>query len=92
MLDYLAPLDRIAEAVADHRAYLDEGYRSGMLLASGPRVPKDGGVLIAKAADAAALEKFFASDPFKAKGLAVYRFIEFEPVKRHPDLAGFFAD
>lgn len=89
-LTYLAPLDKVAEGVVEHRAHLDLGYQRGWLLASGPQNPKVGGVVIARAPERADLEAFIAQDPFVINKIASYRFIEFEPVKRHPEMAGFF--
>lgn len=90
-LRYLVPLERVAEVVGAHREFLDGGYRRGWFLASGPRVPKTGGIVIARAPGEAELRALLADDPFVREGIAEYHFLEFEPVKRHPEFAGFFA-
>ena len=79
---YRIPVEQIGEVVAEHRAYLKEGYERGWLLFSGPKVPKTGGVVVARAPSLQELELFFSADPYQVKGIADYRFIEFEPLLR----------
>ena len=83
---YTAPLEQIEAAVAEHRRFLQSGYQRGWLLCSGPQVPRQGGVIVARAPSLADIQRFFADDPFQKKGLATYRFIEFEPLTRQPFL------
>ncbi len=86
-ITYRVSLARIEETVAAHRAHLQTGYDQGLLLASGPQVPRSGGILIARAPTREALESFIARDPYRVQDLADYRLIEFQPVKRQ-DWAG----
>jgi uncharacterized damage-inducible protein DinB/uncharacterized protein YciI len=79
---YLAALDKIDEKLAAHRAHLETGFRSGMLLASGPQVPRTGGMILARAKDKAEIDAFLARDPFARAGISRYRVVEFEPVKQ----------
>jgi len=37
--------------------------------------------VVARGESLAEIEQFFAGDPYQKKGLAAYRFIEFNPVK-----------
>jgi uncharacterized protein YciI len=85
-ITYTAPLERIAEVVGAHREHLQIGYDRGMLLCSGPQVPRTGGILIARAETKEALLEFCAIDPYRVEGVAEYRVIEFEPVKSQPFL------
>jgi uncharacterized protein YciI len=86
-LTYTAPIERIDELVTEHRAWLDRKYQQGVLLASGPKVPRVGGILLARAADRAALDEVLAEDPFQRAGVATYDVVEFEPVKTSAELA-----
>ncbi len=79
-LQYTKPIAEVAEITPEHRAYLKINYDAGILLFSGPRVPRIGGVLFAKAEDASIIEKMIAADPFKTKGIAEYEIIEIAPV------------
>jgi uncharacterized protein YciI len=76
-VSYVRPLEEIDAQLAAHRAYLDRFYASGVLLSSGPRVPRTGGVILARFADRAAAESFVAGDPFTQAGVARYEVIEF---------------
>jgi uncharacterized protein YciI len=78
---YKAPIDKIEEVLEKHREFLDEGYKKGMLLMSGPQVPRIGGIVIARAESMEALAEYFSNDPYLSEGLAHYQYIEFNPVK-----------
>jgi uncharacterized protein YciI len=83
-IQYQVPAGQLAETVAEHRAFLQTGYDRGWLLLSGPQNPRVGGMVVARAPSLEELQAFFAADPYKKKGLAAYRFVEFDPVKRQP--------
>ncbi|KEF35528.1 MULTISPECIES: YciI family protein [Deinococcus] len=79
---YLKGGDDLAAVTPRHRAWLDEHYRSGLLLVSGRKVDGTGGVLLAQAASREQLEEVFRDDPFVREGCAEYRYTPFTPVKR----------
>jgi len=76
---YAVPMDRILESRTEHREYLKTGYQRKWLLFSGAQSCKKGGVVIARAPSLEELQAFFKEDPYWVKGLATYRFLEFEP-------------
>ena len=78
---YKVPFEKISEIVPEHRTYLNEGYENGMLLMSGPKNPKTGGILIARAKDISEIENFLDKDPFHIHDVVEYRITEFTPVK-----------
>ncbi|MFL5814915.1 MAG: YciI family protein [Bdellovibrionia bacterium] len=82
LIRYLKSLSEIEKVVDSHRAFLDRYYQSGHLIASGPQVPRSGGVILAKASSREELVKIFSEDPFVNQGLAEYQYIEFVPVKK----------
>lgn len=86
-ITYTAPPLRMAELVSAHRAFLQQGYDSGLLLLSGPQHSRQGGVVLARAADEAMLRAFFAQDPYVLAGAADYRYVGFDPVKHQPFLS-----
>lgn len=81
---YTAPIEEIEKTTLEHRAFLRGGYDKNMILLSGPKVPRNGGIIIARAESTEKAESFFKEDPYRKKGLAQYRFIEFKPVN-HQD-------
>ncbi len=80
-IKYKVPFDKISEIVESHRAYLSKGYDSGLLLLSGPKESKTGGLVIAKSKTKDELIDFFKNDPYFLNDFAEYSFIEFLPVK-----------
>lgn len=81
VLTYTAPLARIDELLEAHRAWLAEQEDAGRLLASGPLLPRTGGVLLAAGGSRAEVETALASDPFHLAGVATYEVVEFTPTR-----------
>jgi uncharacterized protein YciI len=48
ILTYIKPLDEIDAAIPAHVEWLKKGYAEGIFLASGRRIPRNGGVILAK--------------------------------------------
>jgi uncharacterized protein YciI len=88
---YSVPFEQLGDNIADHRAFLQNGYDRGFLLCSGPQNPKTGGAIIARAASMEEIKEFMAGDPYQKRGLAKYQFIEFEPVKSLSFMADWIA-
>lgn len=90
ILRYLKPMDEVEARTAEHRAWLDPHVRSGLLIATGPMVPRTGGVLPARGGGTReALVALLRDDPFQVHGVAEYEVIEFAPGKYHPAMAEF---
>jgi uncharacterized protein YciI len=74
-LTYKVPLEK-AEAASDaHMAWVKEGYEKGVFLASGRKVPRTGGVILARG-ERTAIEAFCATDPFVTEDIADYEITE----------------
>src|SRR5438477_6592097 len=78
-IHYTATLEKLNEVTPEHRAYLKTKYDEGILLFSGPRVPRTGGILFARAEDISTIYTMIAHDPFKLKEIADYEVIEIAP-------------
>ncbi|MER6361759.1 YciI family protein [Kitasatospora sp. NPDC001527] len=76
-LTYTAPLDRIEALLPAHVEWLGRHYEAGTFLASGRKVPRDGGVILAVGEDRTAVEALVRTDPFVVEGLTEYRVTEF---------------
>jgi uncharacterized protein YciI len=83
-INYLVPIEQLADIVPVHRAFLQTGYDQGILLLSGPREPRTGGIVIARAETQADLESFFRQDPYAIQKVATHSLIEFNPVLFQP--------
>ena len=91
-LTYKVPTTVIDEQIASHMAYLEKYYASGHFLASGRKEPRDGGIIMAVAANRKKVEEIINEDPFKQKGLADYRIIEFKATKNVKAYSAFVGD
>ncbi|WP_027483698.1 YciI family protein [Deinococcus pimensis] len=82
LLTYRAPLADIDAALPAHRAFLDEAYADGVFLLSGPRAPRTGGVILARARSEHELRVRLTRDPFARANLATYDLVAFTPTRR----------
>lgn len=89
LIQYKKSFEIVAQYVETHRAYLDKGYEKNLLITSGPKVPRTGGVMLSQAKTREELDEFIAQDPFVLNDVADYEVIEFTPVKYHQDFSGF---
>ncbi|MCP3127213.1 YciI family protein [Shewanella sp. KJ2020] len=85
-LTYKKPIAEVEPHLAAHICYLDECYAKGIFIASGRKVPRSGGVILAKAESRAALEAILQQDPFYFEDVAEFEVIEFVPTKTAPGL------
>ncbi|WP_351230793.1 YciI family protein [Streptomyces sp. NPDC002133] len=85
-LTYTAPIERVDELLEAHVAWLEALYEEGVVLASGRKNPRDGGVLIAVGADRVRIEAIAAADPYTVGGVCEYRITEFVATKTAPAL------
>jgi uncharacterized protein YciI len=86
-LIYKVELSQIDANMPSHMAYLKEHYAGGRFLASGRKIPRDGGVILALGESKEAVEAIVKQDPFVARGLADYRLIEFRLSQRAERMA-----
>ncbi len=76
-LTYVAPLERLDELMPEHVAFLDRYYAEGTFLVSGRKVPRTGGVILARGGSREEIVKIIENDPFRREGVAEYDVIEF---------------
>ncbi len=89
ILTYKKPLTDIDKHLTEHRAFLDSGYKNNFFVASGPKNPRDGGVIISQLKNRDELENILKQDPFSIHDVADYEIIEFDPIKYHADFRSF---
>ncbi|WP_374776726.1 YciI family protein [Streptomyces sp. NBC_01310] len=86
-LTYTAPVEDVEDEMDAHISWLDGYYASGVFLASGRKVPRDGGVILAGGVSRAEVERIAAEDPFTVAGVCSYRITEFIATKTSADLS-----
>lgn len=90
-LTYKKPLSEVDVHIPAHRAFLDECYKNNTFIASGPKVPRTGGVIISHLPSRVDVETLIKQDPFYQYDMADYEIIEFNPNKCHPDFKRFIS-
>ena len=83
-LTYLKPVEEIDALMNEHVAWLKRHYEDGLFVASGRRVPRVGGVILARSGDEPALRAALAADPFAVHGAARFDVVEFAPSMTAP--------
>jgi uncharacterized protein YciI len=83
-LTYLKPVEEVDALMHDHVEWLKKGYADGLFIASGRRVPRTGGVILARSGDEQALRATLAADPFAIHGAARFDVVEFTPSMTAP--------
>jgi uncharacterized protein YciI len=85
-LTYTVPEEQVDALLDAHVSWLDTHYAAGVFLASGRKVPRDGGIILAVADSRAQVEALAATDPFLVAKVADYRITEFLATKTAPSL------
>jgi len=85
-LIYKADLADIDAQMTPHVAFLKKYYAAGNFLASGRKIPRDGGIILAAGKSRQQIEAIVEEDPFVVHGLADYRIIEFRVSQRANDI------
>lgn len=78
-IEYVAPLEQVDALIEQHKAFLEHNYANKRFLASGPKVPRSGGVILAVATSREEVETLIQDDPFHSHGVARYTVTEFVP-------------
>ncbi|AXB77559.1 YciI family protein [Novosphingobium sp. P6W] len=75
-LTYIASIDKVDALLEDHVAWLRAQHAAGHLLGWGRKVPREGGILLAKGENRDAVAALAAQDPFVVGGVAEIEVIE----------------
>ncbi|MBC3541874.1 YciI family protein [Rufibacter sediminis] len=76
-LTYKVAFSEIEPFMAEHLAFVEKGFASGYFVASGRKVPRDGGLIFCQAASKTEVEEFLQQDPFVYQDLVELRIVEF---------------
>jgi uncharacterized protein YciI len=85
-LNYIAPLEKLDEQMADHVKFLRKYYKQNVFIASGRKVPRTGGIILAMANSKEEIDQIMGEDPFYIHKLAEYSVTEFLTSQYHPEL------
>src|SRR6187431_1292816 len=85
-LHYIVPLEQLDAHMADHVKFLNKYYKQNVFVASGRKVPRTGGIILALADSREAVDAIIKEDPFYIHKLAEFNVTEFLTSQSHPDL------
>ena len=88
-LRYVVPLAEIDRLMRDHVGFLEQCFQAGVFVAAGRQVPREGGVILARAESLHDLEEVMQHDPFVVEGAATFEITEFRTSLHHPEFAPF---
>jgi uncharacterized protein YciI len=74
--------------MGEHMKFISACYKNKLFLASGRKVPRTGGIILAVGSSKAAMEELMAQDPFVANGLATVTVTEFQASQVRPEMKG----
>jgi uncharacterized protein YciI len=63
-LNYIVPLEQLDAHMADHVKFLRTYYKKNVFVASGRKVPRTGGIILALAQSKEEVEQIIREDPF----------------------------
>lgn len=86
--EYVKPIEEIDALRPRHLEFLRRGFAEGRYVLAGRRVPPEGGVVIARGDDEAAVAELTERDPYVVAGAAKYRLARFDATLTEDGLAG----
>jgi uncharacterized protein YciI len=78
-LTYKCDLSEVDKYLEEHVSYLQEQYKKRLFIASGRKVPRTGGIILAMTEDITELQRAITMDPFYINNIAEYEITEFIP-------------
>jgi uncharacterized protein YciI len=85
-LHYIVPLEQLDKHMKEHVVFLKKYYSKNVFVASGRKVPRTGGIILALAKSKEEVEEIISEDPFYIHKLAEFSITEFLTSQCHPDL------
>ena len=85
-LHYIVPLEQLDAHMTEHVKYLQKYYKQNVFVASGRKVPRTGGIILALAPSREVVDEIIKEDPFYMHKLAEFSVTEFLTSQSHPDL------
>jgi uncharacterized protein YciI len=90
-LHYIVPLEELDKHMTAHVKYLQKYYKQNVFVASGRKVPRTGGIILALAPSKEEIQQIIEEDPFYIHRLAEFTITEFLTSQSHPEFKEFLA-
>lgn len=78
-LHYIKSIAEVEKFLPAHREYLKNYYASGHFICSGPKKPREGGIILCNTENQRTLNKILTHDPFFREQVAEFEITEFTP-------------
>ena len=91
-LNYIVPLEKLDAQMTEHVKYLHKYYKQNVFVASGRKVPRTGGIILALAKSKEDVDRIISEDPFYIHKLAEFTVTEFLTSQHHSDLKNLLKD
>jgi uncharacterized protein YciI len=85
-LNYIVPLEQLDAHMTDHVKFLRKYYKQNVFIASGRKVPRTGGIILALAKSKEEVGEIIREDPFHIHNLAEFSITEFLTSQYHPEM------
>lgn len=85
-LNYIVPLEELDAHMTDHVKYLHRYYKQNKFVASGRKVPRTGGIILALADSREEVDQIISEDPFYIHKFAEFNITEFNASQMHPQM------
>ena len=85
-LNYIVPLEELDAHMTAHVKFLQKYYKKNVFVASGRKVPRTGGIILALAKSKEEVEEIISEDPFYKLKLAEFTITEFLTSQYHTGL------
>ncbi|MGL4183192.1 YciI family protein [Enterobacter ludwigii] len=90
ILTYIKPLEEVDAQMPGHVEWLKKDYSDGVFFSSGRRLPRNGGVILAKYENIESLKTRLNLDPFHKLNIAKTDFFPFEATMKSRLLEAIF--
>lgn len=88
-LHYIVPLEELDAHMTEHVKYLHKYYQQNIFVASGRKVPRTGGIILAVGKSKDEIDEIIKEDPFYIHKLAEFTVTEFLTSQTHTELKPF---
>lgn len=85
-IEYIVPFEQVEKVLEPHMDFVRRAYDQGRFLASGPKEPRTGGMVIMMAQSLEAAQDYLAADPFVTERVVAVKLTAFKPANLHSAL------
>ncbi|WP_319825227.1 YciI family protein [Thalassovita sp.] len=85
-IEYTVPFEQVQAVLEPHMDFVRRAYAERRFLASGPKVPRTGGMVVMMAPSLEEAHDYLSADPFVTANVADVRITQFLPNNLHPAL------